>query len=232
MYTKIYPPNWGKHFLNGIRVSPIFILFIGDINMAILIPGTLTVMTRIGRYGAFNTGKLSTSIGEFVVKDKELDQYDAGKYQGQFEIEKIKSVHYTYGNCLIVECRAYLANMILDSNDHLTEEEIESFSTKEQDPLEEEKLSTSDIPQKRPPKALQPSKGRNYYKPNESTANAATDHSSSDETLFGLLWPLANSIKLDTTIDREIMRKQKARLEQLGYKFDFKTQLWNLVTNH
>lgn len=211
--------------------------------MALLIPGTLTIMTRNGRYGAFNTGKLSTSIGDFVVKDKELDQYDAGKYQGQFEIEKIKSVHYTYGNCLIVECRAYLASMQLNSTTDLTDEEIDALSTKEQDPLEEEKLNASvpTTPCSQPMTTQSSGKGQNtqyQVQPKANKANKAskankanktnTTAFSDDEQLFGLLWPLGHQVKLDSTCDRETLRQQKTRLGELGYEFDFRSQIWNL----
>ena len=208
--------------------------------MALLIPGTLTIMTRKGRYGEFNTGKLTTSIGDFVVKDKELDQYDTGKYQGQFEIEKIKSVHYTYGNCLIVECRAYLASMQLDNTTDLTDEEIDALNTKEQDPLEEEKLNASaSTPPCSPPLVAQTldkeqkaqykvQSKANKVKSSNDSDNTNNTVISDDEQLFGLLWPLDDQVKLDSTCDRETLRKQKARLSKLGYEFDFRTQIWQL----
>ena len=46
-------------------------------------------------------------------------------------------------------------------------------------------------------------------------------------TLFGLLWPLGESVKLDSTIDRRTLRAQIARLGELGYALDFKTQEWS-----
>lgn len=39
------------------------------------IPGQLAIRTINGRNGEFNVGKLSTSIGEFVIKDALLDQH-------------------------------------------------------------------------------------------------------------------------------------------------------------
>lgn len=200
--------------------------------MVLLIPGTLTITTRNGRYGEFNTGKLSTSIGDFVVKDKELDQYDAGKYEGQFEIEKIKSVHYTYGNCLIVECRVYLASMQLNSTTDLTDEEIDALNTKEQDPLEEEKLNASvpTPPCSNPPttKKVLDKEQKTQYKVQPSASQANNAVISDDEQLFGLLWPLGHQVKLDSTCDRETLRQQKTRLGKLGYEFDFRTQIWQL----
>ncbi|MFO6204383.1 DUF3275 family protein, partial [Pseudomonas aeruginosa] len=48
-----------------------------------------------------------------------------------------------------------------------------------------------------------------------------------DAALFGLLWPLGESVKLDSTIDRRALRTQIARLGELGYALDFKTQEWS-----
>ena len=48
-----------------------------------------------------------------------------------------------------------------------------------------------------------------------------------DVALFGLLWPLGDSVKLDSTIDRRALRAQIARLGDLGYALDFKTQEWS-----
>ncbi|HHM5294170.1 TPA: DUF3275 family protein, partial [Pseudomonas aeruginosa] len=52
----------------------------------ITIPGQLAIKTIHGRNGDFNVGRLATSIGEFVVKNAELDQYREGKYDGDFAI--------------------------------------------------------------------------------------------------------------------------------------------------
>jgi hypothetical protein len=63
------------------------------------------------------------------------------------------------------------------------------------------------------------------------TSSANVDASgtadSDDAALFGLLWPLAESVKLDSTIDRRTLRAQIARLGALGYALDFKSQQWN-----
>ena len=48
-----------------------------------------------------------------------------------------------------------------------------------------------------------------------------------DAALFGLLWPLGESVKLDSTIDRRTLRAQIGRRGELGYALDFKTQEWS-----
>lgn len=52
-----------------------------------------------------------------------------------------------------------------------------------------------------------------------------------DMELFGTIWPIGNSVKLDTTVDRQRLRQQCVRLGELGYELDFKLQTWNLSTH-
>ena len=52
----------------------------------ISVTGQLAIRTIHGRNGAFNVGRLTTSISEFVIKNAELDQYREGKYDGDFVI--------------------------------------------------------------------------------------------------------------------------------------------------
>ncbi|RMV85187.1 DUF3275 family protein, partial [Pseudomonas amygdali] len=66
------------------------------------------IRTINGRNGEFNVGRLSTSIGEFVIKDALLDQYHEGKYRGDFVITEIRPSYYTNGGRLVVEVRARL----------------------------------------------------------------------------------------------------------------------------
>ncbi|KPZ17713.1 DEAD/DEAH box helicase [Pseudomonas amygdali pv. ulmi] len=72
------------------------------------LPGYLAIRTINGRNGEFNVGRLSTSIGEFVIKDALLDQYPEGKYRGDFAITEIRPSYYTNGGRLVVEIRARL----------------------------------------------------------------------------------------------------------------------------
>ena len=47
-----------------------------------------------------------------------------------------------------------------------------------------------------------------------------------DIELFGHQWPLSDSVKLDSTVDRGTLRAQISRLKQLGYELDTATQTW------
>ena len=57
----------------------------------ITIPGQLAIKTIHGRNGDSSTSAAwRPSIGEFVVKNAELDQYREGKYDGDFVIVEIR----------------------------------------------------------------------------------------------------------------------------------------------
>lgn len=50
-----------------------------------------------------------------------------------------------------------------------------------------------------------------------------------DIELFGHQWPLGDSIKLDSTVDRGTLRAQILRLKQMGYELDTASQTWHLT---
>src|SRR3546814_3690087 len=62
----------------------------------ITIPGQLAIKTIHGRNGDFNVGRLATSIGEFVVKNAELDQYREGKRSEEHtsELQSLMRISY------------------------------------------------------------------------------------------------------------------------------------------
>lgn len=201
------------------------------------IPGQLAIRTINGRNGEFNVGKLSTSIGEFVIKDALLDQHIEGKYRGDFAITEIRPSYYTTGGRLVVEIRAKLDSMTLDDVDNLSDEEAERLSGNEVDPLDEvpaiqQSTAAPATPPKSPqkPKPLRPVAtgddapfGMDPPAPTEQAASLDTD---ADAELFGTVWPLGEIVKLDTTVDRKRLRQQCVRLGALGYELDFKQQVW------
>ncbi|MCL2872800.1 MAG: DUF3275 family protein [Betaproteobacteria bacterium] len=185
----------------------------------IQLPGQLAIRTISGRNGDFNVGRLATSIGEFVVKDAVLDQYKEGKYQGDFVINEITPSYYTYGGRIVVEIRARLESMTLDDVDDLKAEDVEKIETKVQDPLDEERKQVAAPATPQPPVPDDEKQfGMETKEPTPENPDAA---------LFGILWPLGDSVRLDVTVDRQKLRLQSKRLEQLGYELDFKAQCWN-----
>ena len=56
--------------------------------------------------------------------------------------------------------------------------------------------------------------------------DAQTAVPNEDAVLFGGLWPLGDIVRLDPTIDRPVLRRQAARLKELGYHFQPLGRLW------
>jgi hypothetical protein len=192
----------------------------------IKIPGQLAIRTIHGRNGAFNVARLSTSIGEFVVKDQILDQYSEGKYDGEFVITQISPSSYSHSGRTVIEIRARLDAMILDDMDALSQDDAERLDQKEVDPLEEEDVAAAPKTPAAPAvDAGDAPFGMAQPEPAPSASHASLTPNE-DEVLFGTLWPLGDSVKLDPTVDRQRMRAQCARLGQLGYQLNFKQQVW------
>lgn len=189
----------------------------------ISLAGNLAIKIISGRNGNFRVGVLQTDIGNFSVKDKMLDQYEEGSYQGLFTISKICiPVPYTTGSRLVVEMRATLDNIALEGVGVIEPEQYQSL---EQDPLDEEKAKGDT-----PVKTDQGAQGSNSHEALSNQEEEQEDQSetekSDDEILFGLLWPLQDSFKIDPTVDRELFRQQRERLKKLGYTFKPIGQYW------
>jgi len=205
----------------------------------ITLPGQLAIKTAHGRYGDFNVGYLTTSIGEFVIKDAQLDQYNQGKYDGDFTIEKIRPWTYNAGGRMVIEIRAVLEKMTLSSNDALTKDEAQSLTPQEVDPIEEQPAAppSAQTPPEVPAELPKPAKVTPISKDTRPFGFGTTakpeapkpEPASADAGLFGALYPLAAVIKLDATVDRRLLRQQRDRLNALGYQLDFRTQEWHLA---
>jgi hypothetical protein len=201
----------------------------------ITISGLLAIETRHGRYGPFNVGQLRTSIGQFAVKDPALEQYPQGKYEGDFDVVEIRQQSYPTSGRIVFEMRAYLAGIRLSNIDELTNDDAQKLATQEPDPIEQEpKALVAEI---LPPEAtpiVQPivagEEAAQALAPVASPPlEAASQEPAIDEAdaqLFGPLWPLSARFKLDTTIDRRLIRQQCGRLDELDYGFDPRTQEW------
>lgn len=188
----------------------------------ISIPGELLISSLKGKYGTFNVAKLLTSIGEFVVKDKIIDQYEEGKYKGTFIVKLIKPYCYMYGMRSVFENRAYLDSMELESNTQLSAEDSSPLSH-EADPIDELSELDNDT------KSTKQTNAKDDITPFGMTKQKLQQQSVNtidDETLFATLWPLGNEVKLDTTVDRLTLRKQNERLRDIGYIFNYKSQLF------
>lgn len=181
----------------------------------IQVPGVLHIRVVTGRHGDFRVGRLATDLGEFAVKDAELDQYDEGRYEGRFGISQISPSYYSAGGRLVVEVRARLNSIALVSE---SEPDPELESIMDQDPVDETQSSSNDAPMET---ATDDSGGT------ETHVDDIAD-GSDDKALFGLLWPLGDTVKLDPTVGRMLFRKQRDRLKELGYHFQAINQQWTL----
>ncbi|KTB95150.1 hypothetical protein AO073_14930 [Pseudomonas syringae ICMP 11293] len=205
----------------------------------IIVPGQLTLRTIRGKNGPFTVGRLATHLGVFEVKDPELEQYAEGKYDGEFVIRYIFPKSYPVGGGMRFEIRASLDGMTLNGIDKLSRDEARSFASQDVDPLEEE-LSTQ--PAAKPARASRPAKPASVQAsadplvdttpfgadaPPPAASAAPGSEEDPDAALFGPLWELGESVKLDSTIDRRVLRAQIARLGELGFVLDFKTQEWS-----
>ncbi len=200
----------------------------------ITIPGQLAIKTIHGRNGDFNVGRLATSIGEFVVKNAELDQYAEGKYEGDFVIAEIRPSTYSANGRMVIEIRALLGGMTLSNIDALSRDEARRLSPQEVDPIDEE----AQTPAPPAPKVPAKPKSRNPRDPLVDTtpfgseptaASPAVSAEADDAVLFGALWPLGDVVKLDATVDRRVLRQQRDRLGALGYEFAPLSQDWHLA---
>lgn len=211
--------------------------------LPIVVPGQLTLRTIRGRNGKFNVGKLECQLGKFTIKDAELEQYPEGKYQGEFVLRYIFLKGYPVSDgSMRFEMRANLDGMTLFGIDKLSKAEAHSFAPQEVDPLDEEHDAQPAATPVKPAKTSKPAKPAPVQAsadplvdttpfgvdaPTPAAAAAPGSTEDGDAALFGSLWPLGESLRLDSTIDRRALRTQIARLGDLGYALDIKTQEWS-----
>ncbi|HRJ52202.1 MAG TPA: DUF3275 family protein [Candidatus Thiothrix moscowensis] len=211
---------------------------------AVVVPGTLIIRDVPKRAGgSFKVGKLSTQLGQFEVKNPELDQYDAGTYSGNFAIERIYPSHYIAGGKIVIEMRAVLSSFALAGFDAETGE----VETLDVDPAEEEAkdavtVAPEPATEKKPVQAEAATDVESAATGEAKGTEAATDDADKqvmsveeerafrdaqmDKDTFGDLYPLEAEVKLDPTVGRTKLRSQCDRLKSLGYKFVAARQVW------
>jgi len=204
------------------------------------IAGQLAIRTIKGRNGPFNVGRLTTSIGEFVVKNPDLEQYDEGKYDGDFILVEVRPSMYTTGGRMVIELRATLGGMTLSNIDQLSKDDAQRMAPQEVDPVDEEAhpapAAAAATPALEPtaatavaaPASSDPLKDTTPFGVKPPTAGTAKREAKPDAdiALFGTLWPLSSCVKLDPTVDRRVLRQQCQRLDKLGYEFEPLSQEW------
>lgn len=190
----------------------------------IKLSGVLFIRSIQGRNGPFSVGRLVTGIGEFAIKDALLDQYDEGRYEGEFGVSRIYPSSYLAANRMVIEVRATLQTMALAAIDDLPADA--GMPLPEPDPMETEPAQP---PQPVPPQPAIPPRAPMGDAPEMGGGHPGTPDAlpdPEDESLFGVLWPLGATVKLDTTVERGLFRRQKDRLKALGYRFNAVGQTW------
>ena len=195
--------------------------------------GILAIRSIKGARGDFNVGRLVTEIGEFAVKDPLIEEYEEGRYEGEFGISGIfPSTYFTNGRT-VVEIRARLGSIALKGIEQLTDED--TLPVVEHDPIEEAPkpvvaeapLEIADLEpavQGAAAEAIPPADGPIPVMSIEEEIVFRNEQEY--RRLFGTLWPLQSKVKLDPTVDRQNFRAQRDALKDLGFKFQPLGQLW------
>lgn len=196
----------------------------------VIVPGTLMIRDIPKRAGgSFKVGKLSTQIGQFEVKNPELDQYEPGTYTGNFCIDKIYPSHYVAGGKIVIEMRAVLSCFVLAGFD----EETSEAEPLDIDPAEEEAATTTPEAAESQPETATTGASTNSDAPVPDNLpvmsleeEKAFREQQMDRDTFGELYPLGQEVKLDPTVGRTKLRAQCDRLKTLGYRFVAARQVW------
>jgi hypothetical protein len=210
--------------------------------MMVEIKGTLTVKAITGRNGVFRTGELETAVGDFKVKDKILEQFEAGSYTGRFIIERIFPECYIWYGKVITEVRARLADVDIDQDEPAPPAQ-EAAAPAEPDPAEQagDRAEGKPAPDARPSGdaiATEDASGSADAPTSPVTPCSEADGASAAEAiddgvraLFGdeILEAIEAGapVRLDPTVDRVMFREQRTALKtRLGYGFKASTQTW------
>lgn len=187
--------------------------------------GVLTIRAINGSRGMFNVGRLMTPIGDFAVKSPAIEEYEPGKYEGEFGVSRIYPSHYFAHGRLVVEVRADVASIALASIADLPKED--QVPIEEQDPASEKLTSPAPaaIQVDSQLQAVDAEVAADARAPSGEVASASPAAKSFEE-LFGDLWPLQDRVKLDPTVDRMRFRAQRDVLKDMGYRFQPLGQVW------
>ena len=185
--------------------------------MSISIPGTLNVIERQGRKGAFMVAELQTEIGSFDLKHRVLEQFSEGAYEGIFIITRIFNQAVSWKNgtwtklCADLDWEALRIMAQSDevgTSDSLAMAQIMAEAEAEEEPKQE--TAPADVV---PPRQV------------EAQADDAAVYDL--DTLTVLIMDGVPRIRLDATLeDRRLFTELRNALKSAGYRFDGKTQSW------
>lgn len=204
--------------------------------MSVRVRGTINIQRKSGRKGDFNIGDLSTEIGTFEVKDALIEQFEPGKYTGDFIIQWIEPDSFSWRGRVFVKNRATLVEILVDEAD---EGAPPPATPPEPDPIDSDVHQQAQLVGKS--NAATTSAGRTDPPPATAPTGSAApspdaDGGSADGKLFGAeihsLVVTRSAVKMDPTVDRELFRQQRDRLKALGYTFNAVFQTWHHKDSH
>lgn len=185
--------------------------------MSVRIKGTLVIKEIKGANGKFCVGDLNSPLGEFKVKEPILDQFEEGRYDGEFLVERFYLSSYVWRGKSTTDIRAKVLEIFLETVNEGKIEETQS----EPDPIAIEPAAatipagSTDVPV--PAVMLDENENQDLaYR--ELIELFGTDLACSVRD--------SDEVKLDPTVERAVFRKQRDRLKDLGYVFDAKSQSW------
>jgi len=190
--------------------------------MSISVRGTLVVQRKRGRKGEFNIGDLSTEIGEFEVKDALIEEFEPGKYAGEFVINWIEPDSFSWRGKVFVKNRANLDAIYIDEADETADAATPAVPP-EPDPADPAPIGEGSAQLEHAGSKASTSR---RARPMPDSEAQPDDPSLFGDELFALLAD-RQAMKLDPTIDRVQFRQQRDRLKALGYTFNVKTQTWS-----
>lgn len=168
--------------------------------------GTLIVRKIFGKYGEFAIGTIQTPIGEFSVKQAQLDEYQEGTYEGRFVVSNIRTISGGFGtNKLILESRATLDSIHIDEIDPAPVEAItEADPITEADNVDFEQVAAS----------------------TQSTTDVDLQNLFNAQEIATI--EQGEAVVLDPSNDRGILRQQHNYLKTNAWKFNMQEQAWYL----
>lgn len=180
----------------------------------IKISGNLSVSYRVGQHGRFALGKLDTPIGTFAIKPNWLDQFEEGLYKGEFVVSRIYMKPVAWRNTLITELCADVMDYSIDELD--TGAPVvkggDELAMPTSDPVDVDNSVSTALPE--------------THSAEKVTPDDSPDENVLPEELLQL-FKARESVKLDPTVDRVLLRKQTDLLKRNGYKYDAVARIWN-----
>jgi hypothetical protein len=188
--------------------------------MSVRVHGTITIERKRGRNGEFAVGELTSDLGRFEVKDSSIEEFKPGKYTGDFIIRWIEPDPFLWNGRVFVKVRAFIEEIVID--EVISDDVPAPAHPPVPDPIE------TPTP-RQPHQAVRPSVAPPAPVEDELPEPADAD----DLQMFGAeiaeAIRLGDPVRLDKSVDRELLRKQRDRLDQMGYDFDAKTQVWTVA---